>query len=94
MAHRRAFWEWAFHAPLDSSLALANRRKLKLRATQARMVFTSFCIETWGFYAFLEKLDEHPQLYWLGRQPGRTSNDAASYNGHLADDLASLSRRD
>ncbi|ETN11633.1 hypothetical protein PPTG_22603 [Phytophthora nicotianae INRA-310] len=44
-AHRRAFWEWAFHVPLESSSAQSNRRKLKMRATLARLSFTSLCIE-------------------------------------------------
>ncbi|ETL77321.1 hypothetical protein L917_21739, partial [Phytophthora nicotianae] len=33
MTHRRAFWEWAFHVPLESSSAQSYRRKLKMRAT-------------------------------------------------------------
>ncbi|KAG2790223.1 hypothetical protein Pcac1_g1523 [Phytophthora cactorum] len=46
MSNRRAFWEWEFHVPLDSKASQGNRRKLKSRAVQALLVFTSFCIET------------------------------------------------
>ncbi|KAG3067436.1 hypothetical protein PI124_g22372 [Phytophthora idaei] len=63
MSNRRAFWEWAFHVLLDSKASQVNRRKLKLHAVQVRFVFTSFCIETWGFFAFLAMLDQHPELY-------------------------------
>ncbi|ETP05190.1 hypothetical protein F441_18165 [Phytophthora nicotianae CJ01A1] len=58
MTHRRTFWEWAFHAPLETTSAQSNRRKLKMRASHARLTFISLCIETWGFYAFLEKLEK------------------------------------
>jgi hypothetical protein len=95
MKHRRAFWDWAFHAPLKPGrLALANRRKLKLRAVQARLVFLSFCIETWGFYDFMERLDEHPQLFWFGGPPGRTSNTTAPPNTAFAEDLDWLAVHD
>jgi hypothetical protein len=70
MMHQRAFWDWAFHAPLEpGSLALANRRKIKLRAVQVRLVFLSFCIKTWGFYNLMERLDQHLQLFWQGEPP-------------------------
>ncbi|ETO75172.1 hypothetical protein F444_09199 [Phytophthora nicotianae P1976] len=73
MTHRRAFWKWAFHVPLETTSAQSNRRKLKMRATLARLSFTSVCIETWGFYAFLEKLEKRPEMFWLGGQPGKSS---------------------
>ncbi|KAG3088110.1 hypothetical protein PI124_g17142 [Phytophthora idaei] len=60
MSNRRAFWEWAFHVPLEAKTSQGNRCKLKLRTVQARLVFTSFCIETWGFFASLEIPDQHP----------------------------------
>ncbi|KAG3241350.1 hypothetical protein PI124_g13779 [Phytophthora idaei] len=94
MSNRRAFWEWAFHVPLDSKASQGNRRKLKLRAVQARLVFTSFCIEPWGFFAFLEMLDQHPEMYWLGGQPGRVNHEGRSYDGPHAEDLATLARKD
>ncbi|KAG3107751.1 hypothetical protein PI124_g8980 [Phytophthora idaei] len=94
MSNRRAFWYWAFHVPLESKASHGNRRKLKLRAVQARLVFTSFCIEAWGFFAFLEMLDQHPELYWLGGQPGRVNHEGRPYAGPLAEDLTTLARKD
>ncbi|ETP16271.1 hypothetical protein F441_09107 [Phytophthora nicotianae CJ01A1] len=73
MTHRRAFWKWAFHVPLETTSAQSNRCKLKMRATLARLSFTRVCIETWGFYAFLEKLEKRPEMFWLGGQPGKSS---------------------
>ncbi|EEY59621.1 uncharacterized protein PITG_12199 [Phytophthora infestans T30-4] len=87
MAHRRAFWEWAFHAPLESGQPVNLRRKRKLRAVRARLAFTSFCIETWGFYAFLEKLEQQPEMFWLGGQPGRSNREGSTYVGHRAESL-------
>ncbi|ETN08848.1 hypothetical protein PPTG_11661 [Phytophthora nicotianae INRA-310] len=81
MTHRRAFWKWAFHVPLETTPAQSNRRKLKMRATLARLSFTSVCIETWGFYAFLEKLEKRPEMFWLGGQPGKSSRGADT-NGY------------
>ncbi|RAW21218.1 hypothetical protein PC110_g22339 [Phytophthora cactorum] len=69
MSNRRAFWEWEFHVPLDSKASQGNRRKLKSRAVQALLVFTSFCIET-------------------------VNHEGRSYDGPLAEDLATLARKD
>ncbi|EEY62936.1 uncharacterized protein PITG_23021 [Phytophthora infestans T30-4] len=94
MTHRRAFWEWALHAPLVTAAAMPQRRKLKMRAVQARWAFTSICIETWGFYAFLEMLEKRPEMYWLGGQPGRATRHGRPYNGPIAEDLATLKQKD
>ncbi|KAG3010783.1 hypothetical protein PC121_g14998 [Phytophthora cactorum] len=86
--------ERAFHVPLESKASQGNCRKLKLRAVQTRLVFTSYCIEAWGFFAFLEMLDQHPELYWLGGQPGRVNHEGCPYGGLLAEDLVTLARKD
>ncbi|ETM98164.1 hypothetical protein PPTG_19751 [Phytophthora nicotianae INRA-310] len=66
--------------PLETTTAQSNRRKLKMRASHARLTFTSLCIETWGFYAFLEKLEKRPEMFWLGGQPGKSPRgDAYGY---------------
>ncbi|KAG1695898.1 hypothetical protein DVH05_019253 [Phytophthora capsici] len=91
MPNRRAFWEWAFHAPLENP---ASRRKAKLRATVARLAFTSLCIQTWGFNGYMEQLYACPDMYWLGGQPGHTASDGNKYPGPHAEDLASLARKD
>jgi hypothetical protein len=70
MAFRPVFWSWALHAPMQKSPS-ELRRKLKLNANQARLRFISFCIETWGWYDFLERLDGHDGLFWYGGQPGK-----------------------
>ncbi|GMF36141.1 unnamed protein product [Phytophthora fragariaefolia] len=54
MPHRKAFWEWAINAPLRFEAAYTARRKTKMNATRARLRFLSSCIETWGYYHFLE----------------------------------------
>ncbi|EEY67229.1 uncharacterized protein PITG_04192 [Phytophthora infestans T30-4] len=94
ITHRRAFWEWALHAPLATAAAMTQRRKLKMRAVQSRWAFTCLCIETWGFYAFLERLEKRPEMYWIGGQPGRATRDGRPYNGFIAEDLATLKQKD
>ncbi|ETP00034.1 hypothetical protein F441_22544 [Phytophthora nicotianae CJ01A1] len=88
MTHRRAFWEWAFHAPLETTSALPNRRKLKMRASHACLTFTSLCIETWGFYAFLERLEKRPEMFWIGGQTGKSPRGGSGpVRGHLENAL-------
>ncbi|ETI56433.1 hypothetical protein F443_00977 [Phytophthora nicotianae P1569] len=94
MTHRRAFWEWAFHAPLETTSAQSNRRKLKMRASHARLTFTSLCIETWGFYSFLEKLEKRPEMFWLGGQPGKSPRGGRQPQGPIAEDLVVLHDKD
>ncbi|KAI9979944.1 hypothetical protein PInf_021073 [Phytophthora infestans] len=38
----------------------------------------------------MEKLDKLPEMFWLGKQPGRFSREARKYDGSIADDLAVL----
>ncbi|ETP01885.1 hypothetical protein F441_20966 [Phytophthora nicotianae CJ01A1] len=90
----RAFWEWAFHAPLETTSAQSNCRKLKMRASHARLTFTSLCIETWGFYAFLEKLEKRPEMFWLGGQPGKSPRGGRQPQGPIAEDLVVLHDKD
>ncbi|KAE8910346.1 hypothetical protein PF010_g1124 [Phytophthora fragariae] len=56
-AFRATFLEWALHAPLASSSAQAQRRKRKMAAIRERRCFLSLCIETWGYYNFLRRLE-------------------------------------
>ncbi|KAG2997059.1 hypothetical protein PC121_g20086 [Phytophthora cactorum] len=39
-------------------------------------------------------MDQHPEMYWLGGQPGRVNHEGRSYDGPLAEDLATLARKD
>ncbi|ETK88175.1 hypothetical protein L915_07546 [Phytophthora nicotianae] len=94
MTHRRAFWEWAFYAPLETTSAQSNRRKLNMRASHARLSFTSLCIETWGFYVFLEKLEKRPEMFWLGGQPDKSPRGGRQPQGPIAEDLAVLHDKD
>ncbi|KAG1689606.1 hypothetical protein DVH05_002115 [Phytophthora capsici] len=74
-----AFWEWAFHAPLENA---ASHRKAKIRATVARLVSPS----RRGVYGFMEQLDACPDMYWLRGQPGRTLHHRGCcvlYSGHV-----------
>ncbi|KAG3239265.1 hypothetical protein PI124_g15792 [Phytophthora idaei] len=38
-------------------------------------------------------LDQHPEMYWLEGQPGRVNHEGRSYDGPLAEDLATLARK-
>ncbi|ETM99468.1 hypothetical protein PPTG_18720 [Phytophthora nicotianae INRA-310] len=60
----------------------------------ARLSFTSLCIETWGFYAFLEKLEKRPEMSWLGGQPGKSPRGGRQPQGPIAEDLAVLHDKD
>ncbi|KAI9996266.1 hypothetical protein PInf_013649 [Phytophthora infestans] len=101
MVNRRAFWGWAFHTPLEPGTAQSNRRKLKMRAIQDQFAFTSSCIKTWGLYAFMEKLDKHPETFLLEPrefkhhtrtrgQSGRFSREARKYDEPVSANLAVL----
>ncbi|ETM97998.1 hypothetical protein PPTG_19882 [Phytophthora nicotianae INRA-310] len=94
MTHRRAFWEWAFHAPLETTSAQPNRRKLKMRASHACLSFTSLCIETWGFYAFLERLEKRPEMFWIGGQTGKSPRGGRQPQRPIAEDLVVLHDKD
>ncbi|ETO58392.1 hypothetical protein F444_23231 [Phytophthora nicotianae P1976] len=65
-----------------------------MRASHARLTFTSLCIETWGFYAFLEKLEKRPEMFWLGGQPGKSPRGGRQPQGPIAEDLVVLHDKD
>ena len=56
-AHRSAFFQWALHVPLETPSAQTQRRKAKMAAVRERLRFVSLCIETWGWYSFLGRLE-------------------------------------
>ncbi|KAE9079511.1 hypothetical protein PF010_g22729 [Phytophthora fragariae] len=78
-AFRATFFEWALHAPLSSSSAQAQRRKRMMAAIRERLCSLSLCIETWGYYNFLRRLEAkgNRDLMWWGGQAGRRTPEAA-----------------
>ncbi|KAI9992835.1 hypothetical protein PInf_014748 [Phytophthora infestans] len=92
--NRARFWDWQLNAPLKNSSA---RRKAKMLALVARVRFLSVCIETWGYYGFLELFERctsRRRLMWMGGQPGRNTPDAKSYRGLVIDSLTRLYQHD
>ncbi|KAI9997338.1 hypothetical protein PInf_001129 [Phytophthora infestans] len=92
--NRTRFWDWQLNAPLKNSSA---RRKAKMLALVARVRFLSICIETWGYYGFLELFERctsRRRLMWMGGQPGRNTPDAKSYRGPVIDSLTRLYQHD
>ncbi|KAI9982011.1 hypothetical protein PInf_009799 [Phytophthora infestans] len=92
--NRARFWDWQLNAPLKNSSA---RRKAKMLALVARVRFLSVCIETWGYYGFLELFERctsRRRLMWMGGQPGRNTPDAKSYRGPVIDSLTRLYQHD
>ncbi|KAE8997048.1 hypothetical protein PR001_g14982 [Phytophthora rubi] len=78
-AFRATFFEWALHAPLSSSSAQAQLRKRMMAAIRERLCSLSLCIETWGYYNFLRRLEAkgNSDLMWWGGQAGRRTPEAA-----------------
>ncbi|KAI9981834.1 hypothetical protein PInf_009613 [Phytophthora infestans] len=92
--NRARFWDWQLNAPPKNSCA---RRKAKMLALVARVRFLSVCIETWGYYGFLELFERctsRRRLMWMGGQPGRNTPDAKSYRGPVIDSLTRLFQHD
>ncbi|KAE9023213.1 hypothetical protein PR002_g11763 [Phytophthora rubi] len=91
-AFRATFFEWALHAPLSSSSAQAQRRKRKMAAIRERLCFLSLCIETWGYYNFLRRLEAkgNSDLMWWGGQAGRHTPEAKGYTCSPIRDLLDL----
>ncbi|KAE9145840.1 hypothetical protein PF006_g9343 [Phytophthora fragariae] len=95
--HRPNFWDWQLHAPLAGRKALDRHRKRKMDAVDARLVFISLCIETWGYYNFLQRLEDildERLLMWWGGQPGKNQPQGTDYIGPVIESLAVLRRRD
>ncbi|KAE9286182.1 hypothetical protein PR003_g26388 [Phytophthora rubi] len=85
--HRPIFFDWQLHAPIAGKSAQDRRRKKKMDAVEARLGFTSLCVETWGYYDYLQKLedvqDERLLMWWEGNL-ARTSRKGRTTNGQLS----------
>ncbi|KAE9350534.1 hypothetical protein PR003_g5322 [Phytophthora rubi] len=95
MNGRRVFWEWGLHAPLTSNAALTQRRKRKMAAVAARLVFISMNNATFGYYNFLHRLEYsgNTLLMWWGGLPGKTSSAGSASAGPTSEDLGEMCRR-
>ncbi|KAE9316119.1 hypothetical protein PF008_g19088 [Phytophthora fragariae] len=91
-AFRATFLELALHAPLASSSAQAQRRKRKMAPIRERLCFLSLCIETWGYYNFLRRLEAkgNGNLMWWGGQAWRRTPEAKGYTCSPIRDLLDL----
>ncbi|GMF28616.1 unnamed protein product [Phytophthora fragariaefolia] len=91
-AFRATFFEWALHAPLASTSAQAQRRKRKMVAIRERLCFLSLCIEPWGYYNFLRRLEAKgdSDLMWWGGHAGRRTSEAKGYTFSPIRDLLDL----
>ncbi|ETI47742.1 hypothetical protein F443_08102 [Phytophthora nicotianae P1569] len=47
-----------------------------------------------GFYAFLEKLEKRPEMFWLGGQPGKSPRGGRQPQGPIAEDIVVLHDKD
>lgn len=61
-----------------------------MAAVRARHGFISLCIETWGYYNFLQRLEtgDSRNLMWMGGGPGKNSKDAKKYTANPSSTLA------
>ncbi|KAE9339108.1 hypothetical protein PF008_g11732 [Phytophthora fragariae] len=93
---RAAFFEWAFHAPLRTDSDKVQRRKRKGHAVHQRLVFISLCIETWGYYKFLRRIEApgNGTLMWWGGQTGNTTKEANGYSCTPIQNLFKLFQKD
>ncbi|KAK1940909.1 hypothetical protein P3T76_007615 [Phytophthora citrophthora] len=93
MENRSHFFDWQLNAPLKTSFSRRLRRKLKQQACTDRLKFLSQCIETWGYYNFLERyegVENDRLLMWMGGQPGKNSPDAKIYKGPTIQNLSNV----
>ncbi|KAE9346606.1 hypothetical protein PR003_g7349 [Phytophthora rubi] len=93
---RAAFFEWALHAPLRTDSDKVQRRKRKGHAVHQRLVFISLCIETWGYYNFLRRIEApgNGTLMWWGGQTGNTTKEAKGYSCTPIQNLFKLFQKD
>ncbi|KAG3094153.1 hypothetical protein PI125_g16625 [Phytophthora idaei] len=80
-------------ASYKSQQLLSQRRKDKQLVDIARILFTSLCIEAWGFYNFSRRFEESKsgrRLMWMGDQPGRNSADVKTYTRPTIENLYGL----
>ncbi|KAE9319557.1 hypothetical protein PR003_g17941 [Phytophthora rubi] len=95
--HRPIFFDWQLHTPIASKSAQDRRRKKMMDAVEARLGFTSLCVETWGYYDYLQKLEDAQDerlLMWWGGQPGKNQSQVEDYHGPVIESLSVLRRRD
>ncbi|OWY98291.1 hypothetical protein PHMEG_00030975 [Phytophthora megakarya] len=67
-----------------------------MEAAANRVKFIGFCIKMWGFYDFLQLIDDckdPKMLMWWGGQPGRNQSRGPGYQGPVIESLTFLRRR-
>ncbi|KAG1710175.1 hypothetical protein DVH05_017181 [Phytophthora capsici] len=95
MASREAFWLSALYPPTKNS---NPRRKAKTYAVQARLRFISRCIEFFGYFDFLRRLENtsHDTLMWFGGKAAKHAPGSKSKTSSFPapEDLATLHKKD
>ncbi|KAG1688773.1 hypothetical protein DVH05_003083 [Phytophthora capsici] len=95
MKHRPNFFNCALYAPTDKPGA---RRKQKASAIQARLRFISANIETFGYFGFLERLENgsHDALFRFGGNAASHSTAAKASDSSVPSqvDLVTLYKQD
>ncbi|GMF49355.1 unnamed protein product [Phytophthora fragariaefolia] len=93
---RATLFERALHMPLATTSAQTQRRKRKMAAIRECLSFISLCIETWGYFNFLRRLEAEGNggLMWRGRQAGWRTAEAKRYTCSPILDLMDLYEND
>ncbi|KAE9034267.1 hypothetical protein PR003_g10179 [Phytophthora rubi] len=95
--HRPISFDCQLHAPIAGKSAQDRRQKKKMDAVEARLGFTSLCVETWGYYGYLQRLEDvrdERLLMWWGGQPGKNQSQGEDYHGPVIESLSVLRWRD
>ncbi|OWY98560.1 hypothetical protein PHMEG_00030644 [Phytophthora megakarya] len=93
--NREIFWRSIFQVPLDDTQAATNRRHDKYKANAARILFFSLCVETFGWFEFLRRVEKNHSLCWMGGTPGFGTREAKTLiEGLPSEDLVALQKSD
>ncbi|OWZ08619.1 hypothetical protein PHMEG_00018808 [Phytophthora megakarya] len=95
MPYREVQWLFALYAPCSGA---ERRRKAKAEAKKARLILLSACVETFGYYGFLQRFEDsiHDNLMWFGGTAAKHSATATRVplaNDALQEDLVTLFKR-
>ncbi|OWZ00247.1 hypothetical protein PHMEG_00028608 [Phytophthora megakarya] len=95
MTYREVQWLFALYALCSDT---ERRRKAKAEAKKARLMLLSACVETFGYYDFLQRFEDpiHDNLMWFGGTAAKhsaTVTRAPLANDTLQEDLDTLFKR-
>ncbi|OWZ01021.1 hypothetical protein PHMEG_00027669 [Phytophthora megakarya] len=95
MTYREVQWLFALYAPCSDA---ERRRKAKAEAKKARLILLSACVETFGYYDFLQRFEDsiHDNLMGFGGTAAKHSATAVRAplaNEALQEDLVTLFKK-